>query len=192
MMKNKGLLVIITGCSGVGKGTIVRELLKRDENNRLSVSATTRAPRPGETDGEHYFFMTRAQFEDLKNANGFLEHAEFCENYYGTPKKAVDDMIADGKNVILEIEVQGGAQVKRLRPDSISIFILPPSFEELENRLRGRGTEDEETIQRRLAASEAELKIASSYDYRVVNDDLESAITQVLNIIHTEREKREV
>lgn len=191
-MKNKGLLVIFTGCSGVGKGTIVKELIKRDENNRLSVSATTRAPRPGEENGREYFFLTREEFESLKSENGFLEHAEFCGNCYGTPKQAVDEMIADGKNVILEIEVQGGAQVKKLRPDSVSVFILPPSVEELENRLRGRGTEDEQTIRERLAASEAELKIASDYDYQVINDDLETAITQVLNIINTERGKRNI
>ncbi len=189
-MSNNGLLIVFTGCSGVGKGTIVRELLKRDKNNRLSVSATTRAPREGETDGREYFFLSREEFSSLEAHGGFLEHASFCGNCYGTPKKAVEDMIADGKNVILEIEVQGGMQVKRLCPDCVSIFVLPPSLEELEKRLRGRATEDESTIKERLAASENELKIAPLYDYRVVNDDLEKAVCEISDIIRTERKKR--
>lgn len=189
-MKNKGLLIVFTGCSGVGKGTIVKELLSRDSNNVLSVSATTRSARVGETHGKEYFFITKDEFNQIIAQDGFLEYAEYCGNCYGTPKKAVEDMIADGKNVILEIEVQGGMQVKKICPDCVSIFITPPSIQELENRLRGRGTEDEETIQKRISASAKELEIGKSYDYNVVNDNLEIAIQNVMDIINNERNKR--
>lgn len=189
-MKNKGLLIVFTGCSGVGKGTIVKELLSRDSNCMLSVSATTRSPRVGETHGKEYFFITKDEFDKMIAQNGFLEYAEYCGNRYGTPKKAVEDMINAGKNVILEIEVQGGMQIKKICPDCVSIFITPPSIQELENRLRGRGTEDEATIQRRIAASAKELEIGKSYDYNVVNDNLEVAVQDVMNIINNERSKR--
>ena len=152
----KGKLVIYTGFSGVGKGTIMKKLRELDDSIKLSISCTTRPPREGETDGVEYFFVTKERFEELIAADGFLEYAKFCDNYYGTPAKAVDDMLDEGYNVFLEIEVQGGMQVMKKRPDCLSIFIVPPSYEELERRLRERGTEDEETVQKRLSCVKTE------------------------------------
>lgn len=187
MIKNKGILIVFTGCSGVGKGTILKEVLKRDKNNMLSVSATTRSPRPGEENGREYFFLNKDEFEAKIKNDEFLEYACYCGNYYGTPKKAVDDMIAEGKNVVLEIEVQGGENIMKKCPDCVSVFILPPSVEELSNRLHGRGTEDEETISKRLAAANGELEYAKYYKYNVINDNLEDAIEKVMEIIEKER-----
>lgn len=186
MNNKKGRLVLYTGSSGVGKGTIMSELLKRDDNIRLSVSNTTRAPRDGEIDGVHYNFVTKEQFEDLISKDGFLEYAQYCDNYYGTPKKQVDDMLADGKCVFLEIEVQGGLQILEKYPDVLSIFILPPSMEALSERLHGRGTENEETIQKRLAEAENEISYKDRYKYNVVNDDLNEAVESILEILRKE------
>lgn len=186
MNNKKGRLVLYTGSSGVGKGTIMSELLKRDDNIRLSVSNTTRAPRDGEIDGVHYNFVTKEQFEDLISKDGFLEYAQYCENYYGTPKKQVEDMLADGKCVFLEIEVQGGLQILEKYPDVLSIFILPPSMEALSERLHGRGTENEETIQKRLAEAENEISYKDRYKYNVVNDDLNEAVESILEILRKE------
>ena len=186
MNSKKGRLVLYTGSSGVGKGTIMSELLKRDDNIRLSVSNTTRAPRDGEIDGVHYNFVTKAQFEDLISKDGFLEYAQYCENYYGTPKKQVEDMLADGKCVFLEIEVQGGLQILEKYPDVLSIFILPPSMQVLSERLHGRGTENEETILKRLAEAENEISYKGRYKYNVVNDDLNEAVESILEILRKE------
>ena len=187
MNNNKrGILVLYTGSSGVGKGTIMSELLKRDENIRLSVSNTTRAPREGEIDGVHYNFVTKEQFEKLIDEDGYLEYAKYCENYYGTPKKPVEDMLSQGYNVFLEIEVQGGLQIMEKYPDVLSIFILPPSMDVLENRLRGRGTEKEEVIQKRLAEAKNEITFKDKYKYRVVNGELETAVEEILDILHKE------
>lgn len=180
----KGKLVIYTGCSGVGKGTIMKELLAMDDTVRLSVSCTTREPRPGEIHGKHYYFISKEEFKNMIAENGFLEYAQYCENYYGTPVKAVDDMLEQGLNVFLEIEVQGGMQVMEKRPDAISIFIVPPSVQELENRLRGRGTEDEETILKRLSCVEEEMACAEKYTYSVLNDTPQRAAQEIINIIH--------
>ena len=184
MIKEKGKLVLYTGCSGVGKGTIMKELLKRDPSIRLSVSNTTREPREGEIDGVHYNFVSREDFIRLADADGYIEYAEYCKNLYGTPKKQVEDMLAQGCNVFLEIEVKGGLQVMEKFPDVLSIFILPPSVAELERRLRERGTETEEVIKERLSEAENELKVASQYKYQVINDDLDHAVEEVLSILH--------
>ena len=187
MNNNKrGILVLYTGSSGVGKGTIMSELLKRDENIRLSVSNTTRAPREGEIDGVHYNFVTKEQFEKLIDEDGYLEYAKYCENYYGTPKKPVEDMLSQGYNVFLEIEVQGGLQIMEKYPDVLSIFILPPSMDVLENRLRGRGTEKEDVIQKRLAEAKNEITFKDKYKYNVVNGDLETAVDEILDILRNE------
>ncbi|MBU5471906.1 guanylate kinase [Roseburia sp. MSJ-14] len=183
-MSEKGKLVLYTGCSGVGKGTIMKELLKRDPSIRLSVSNTTRKPREGEIDGVHYNFVSREDFIRLADADGYIEYAEYCKNLYGTPKKQVEDMLAQGCNVFLEIEVKGGLQVMEKFPDVLSIFILPPSVAELERRLRERGTETEEVIKERLSEAENELKVASQYKYQVINDDLDHAVEEVLSILH--------
>lgn len=183
-MNSKGKLIVYTGASGVGKGTIMKRLLDKDDTVRLSVSATTRAPRPGETHGREYFFISKEDFEKMIRENGFLEYASYCGNYYGTPKKAVEDLLKQGLNVFLEIEVQGGVQVLEKCPDCTSIFILPPSYEELENRLRGRGTEPEDVILKRLEAAKSEMQFADRYDYVVVNDDADRAADEILQIIH--------
>lgn len=182
-MSNTGKLVIYTGCSGVGKGTLMKELLRRDDSIRLSVSNTTREPRKGEIDGIHYNFVTREEFLTLADDDGYIEFAEYCENLYGTPRKQVEELLAQGFDVFLEIEVQGGLQVMEKYPDALSIFILPPSMEELERRLRGRGTEDEQTIRQRLAEAVNELAVAPRYRHRVVNDDLSRAAGEVLDIL---------
>ena len=148
--KKRGMLVLYTGSSGVGKGTIMQELLKRDKNIRLSVSNTTRPPREGEIDGVHYNFVTKEQFETLIQKDGYLEYAEYCGNYYGTPKQQVEDLLSQGYDDFLEIEVCGRLQIMEKYPDVLSIFVLPPSLDTLEKRLRHRGTEDEETILKRL------------------------------------------
>lgn len=188
-MADKGLLVVLSGPSGTGKGTVIRQILEDHEQVRLSISATTRAPREGEKHGEHYFFVTRDEFENMIQDNAVLEYAEYCGRYYGTPKAPIDTWLENGDDVILEIEVQGGAQVKEKCPDCVTIFILPPSEEELENRLRGRGTEDEETIQKRLATAKEELKEASRYDYNVVNHDVAETAAEIMEILRKEREK---
>lgn len=180
----RGKLVVYTGYSGVGKGTIMKVLRELDDSIKLSVSCTTRAPRPEDVEGVSYFFVTQDKFKELINENAFLEYAVFCDNYYGTPEKAVDEMLDKGYNVFLEIEVQGGLQVMDKRPDCVSIFITPPSFEELEKRLRGRGTEDEETIQKRLARALEEKEYEKYYEHKVLNDEAERAAREIIEIIH--------
>lgn len=188
MDNKRGTLVLYTGSSGVGKGTLMERLLDADKSIRLSVSNTTRKPRKGEIDGVHYNFVTEEEFEDLINKDGYLEYARYCENYYGTPKKQVDDLLDQGYNVFLEIEVQGGIQIMEKYPDILSIFILPPSMESLERRLRRRGTEDEETIQKRLEAAKEEMQYKNKYKYNVVNGDLDVAVNEILDILHKEIE----
>ena len=184
MTHKRGQMVLYTGCSGVGKGTIMKELLKRDPSIRLSVSNTTRDPREGEIHGVHYNFVTREEFLAVADDDGYIEHAEYCQNLYGTPRKQVEDMLDEGYDVFLEIEVKGGLQVMEKYPDVLSIFILPPSLEELERRLRGRGTEKESVIAERMAQAVEELKYKDRYRYQVVNDDLQSAVNEVLDILH--------
>jgi guanylate kinase len=181
----KGKLVVYTGYSGVGKGTIMKELLRLDDSIRLSVSCTTRSPREGEREGIEYYFVDKERFEQLIEDDGFLEYAQFCDNYYGTPEKAVDEMLEKGLNVFLEIEVQGGMQVMEKRPDCVSIFITPPSFEELEKRLRGRGTEDEATILKRLSRAKEEKEFEKYYTHKVLNDEPSRAAREIIDIIHS-------
>ena len=181
--KKKGMLVLYTGSSGVGKGTIMQELLKRDKNIRLSVSNTTRPPREGEIDGVNYNFVTKEQFESLIQKDGYLEYAEYCGNYYGTPKQQVEDLLSQGYDVFLEIEVCGGLQIMEKYPDVLSIFVLPPSIDTLEKRLRRRGTEDEETILKRLGEAKREIECSEKYKYVVVNDKLEDAVDEILDIV---------
>lgn len=188
-MAEKGLLAVISAPSGGGKGTILKELFARDENLRLSVSATTRAPRPGEEHGKQYYFLSRKEFEELIAQGKMLEHAEYVGNYYGTPRDPVEEWLSQGRDVVLEIEVQGGAQVKKLMPECVSIFILPPSMKVLGERLRGRGTEAEETVQKRLATARQEIPQAREYDYLVFNDRLEDAVEDILAILRAEKLK---
>lgn len=188
-MAGKGLLLVISAPSGGGKGTILKELFAQDDNLRLSVSATTRAPRPGEEHGKQYYFISREEFESLISQNKMLEHAEYVGNYYGTPRDPVEEWLAAGNDVVLEIEVQGGAQVKKLMPECVSIFILPPSMKVLEDRLRGRGTEAEETVQKRLSTARREIPQAKEYDYIVFNDRLEDAVDDIQAILRAEKLK---
>lgn len=185
-MKVQGLKIVLSGPSGSGKGTIVRELVK-DEQFLVSISATTRVPRQGEEDGVHYFFKTREMFETMIEANELLEYAEFCGNYYGTPKRFIDESIEQGKDVILEIEVAGAMQVKKIYPDAVFIFVVPPSLTELESRLIGRNTEVKEVINRRLARAKEELEFYKQYDYVVINDRLVEAIDEIKCIVRAEK-----
>lgn len=180
------VLLVISGPSGVGKGTIVRALKKRRTDVVESISCTTRAPREGEKDGREYFFLSKAEFLRRIEENGFLEYDAHFENYYGTPKAFVEEQLKT-KSVILEIDVEGALKVKKVRPDSVLVMIAPPSVEELKSRLVGRNTETEEQIEKRLARLEYELSKAKEYDFVVVNDDLESAIKQVEGIIDLPR-----
>lgn len=187
----KGLLVVYTGASGVGKGTIMKRLLQRNPNIRLSVSATTRKPREGEVDGREYYFVSRDRFEQMIAEDGFLEHAEYVGNCYGTPKAPVFRMLDEGVDVFLEIEVKGFLQVKQAYPDCVSIFIMPPSFEELKQRLTNRGTEPSEVIAERLRTALQELTYSNRFDHVVVNDDVERAADEILTIIAEVKASRE-
>lgn len=187
---DKGLLIVYAGASGVGKGTIMKQLLSSDDNFRLSVSATTRLPRPGETNGVEYHFVSKEDFEQMIENDGLFEYATYCDNYYGTPKKAVFDMIEKGIDVFLEIEIKGFLQIKEKYPECVTIFVLPPSLEELERRLVGRGTETRDVIDKRLAAAKEELSYADRFDYTVINDDVEKAKDEILNIIYNIKKER--
>lgn len=178
----KGLLIVISGFSGVGKGTVVKELVKK-YGYSLSVSATTRAPRPGEVDGREYYFKSVADFRNLIDYNGFIEWAQYVENYYGTPRKFVEDEMAQGHDVILEIEVQGAMNIREQYPDSILIFVSAPSAASLRDRLAGRGTESEEVIDKRMNRAAEESEAMKEYDYIVVNDVLEDCVETVNSII---------
>ncbi|MBQ1767797.1 MAG: guanylate kinase, partial [Oscillospiraceae bacterium] len=168
----RGKLYIVSGPSGCGKSTVLREVFAHRRNIFFSVSATTRGPREGEKDGKDYFFITREEFERLIAEGELLEHAKYVSNYYGTPRKPVEAMLSEGSDVVLDIEVQGAAQVKEKMPEAVSFFIMPPSLEELERRLRGRGTETDEKIRSRLDQAEREMAESGRYDYIVVNDDV--------------------
>lgn len=187
-MNNKGQLIIMSGFSGSGKGTITQALLKQyPEEYALSISATTRSPRAGEEDGVHYFFLEKEEFERLIGEGAFLEHARYVDNYYGTPRKYVEEQLSVGKNVILEIEIQGALQIRELMPEALLVFITPPSAAELQARLRGRGTETEEVIASRMARAVQEAEGCEVYDYLVVNDRLEDSIALIHQIIQCEK-----
>ena len=186
-MNKKGLLLVVSGPSGVGKGTVCNEYVKNHPECSLSVSATTRKMREGEKDGINYFFLSEEEFRKKIDDGGFLEHAVFCGNYYGTPKDTVMQMIEDGKDVILEIEVQGAMQVRARYPEGVFIFVLPPSLQVLEERLRGRNTETDEVIKERLQRARAEFKFIEKYNYVLVNDTVENASKTLGDIINAEK-----
>ena len=187
MTKKRGQLIVFSGPSGVGKGTILARYMKDREDICYSVSATTRAPRPGEVDGQHYFFWTKEKFEEMIAADQMLEYAQYNGNYYGTPKQFVQEKLAAGVDVVLEIEVQGAAKVRATCPEGLFIFVLPPSFEVLRDRLTGRGTEDSATVQKRLDAALGELRQAENYDYVIVNDDLDRAVEELATVVQADR-----
>ena len=185
---NKGLLIVVSAPSGCGKGTILSEVLK-DDRFYYSVSATTRSPRLGEVNGVTYHFITKQDFEERIKNNAMLEYAEYCGNYYGTPKKEIDEMREQGKNVILEIEVQGAMKVREICPDAVFIFVLPPSVAELERRLKKRVTETDDVIAQRVSQARSEIELARKYDYVVVNAALEDAINDFKTVIKAEELK---
>ena len=186
----KGLLIVFSGLSGVGKGTILKQLMPMEDLNlAYSVSMTTRAPREGEVEGVNYFFVTKKRFLEAVKNGELLEHARFVGNDYGTPKQYVEEMREQGKNVILEIEIKGAKQIMKKCPDALSIYIVPPSIEELERRLRERGTEDEETILKRISKAKKEMKDTAFYEHVVCNDVLETAVEEVRQIILNEMNK---
>ena len=187
----KGLLVVISGPSGVGKGTVIRQLLKKDESICLSVSCTTRPPRPGEIDGVHYAFVTKEKFLEMIEAGEFLEYMPVFANYYGTPLKMVQEKREQGKDVILEIDVKGALAVKQKVRDAVMIFIMPPSKEELKRRLVGRGTESEDQLSRRVAEAEVEMEKNVEYDHIVVNRQVSQAVKEIQQIIDKEHRERE-
>ena len=174
-----GLLIVISGFSGSGKGTILKRLLRDYDEYVFSVSMTTRAPRDGEVDGKDYFFVTREEFEKTIKEDGFVEYAEYCGNYYGTPKAYVEEQLKKGKSVILDIEVQGAMQIKEKFPDALMVFVAPPSIDVLLQRLRARGTETEEVIQKRLLRAKEEVERIDKYEYLVINDDLDTAVSEL-------------
>ncbi|AFY31377.1 guanylate kinase [Calothrix sp. PCC 7507] len=174
-----GRLIVLTGPSGVGKGTLMRSLLQRHPELYYSVSVTTRSPRPGEINGKNYYFISRSKFEQLVAQGEFLEWAEFAGNYYGTPREAVLNQVKSGKLVVLEIELEGARQIRRSFPSAQSIFILPPSFDELEKRIRGRAQDAEEAIARRLSCAQTEIQAADEFDMQIVNDDFETALNAI-------------
>ena len=189
MADKKGVLLILSGPSGCGKDTIIRELKERFGDIKQSISATTRAMRDGEVDGVDYYFTDVASFEENIKKGYFLEYVKYGDNYYGTPKKAVDEMIDSGVSVLLKIEVEGAGNVRKLYPDIVSVFIIPPSMQVLSERLRGRGTETDESFYKRIETARDELKRASEYDYVVINDDLEQCVADVCAILKAEQSR---
>ena len=188
-MNTHGILIVVSGFSGSGKGTIMKELLKRYDNYALSISATTRAPREGETDGQEYFFKTREEFEKMIAKDDLIEYAMYVGNYYGTPKAYVEEQLRAGKDVILEIEIQGALKVKEKFPNTLLLFVTPPSAEELRKRLEGRGTETQEVIDGRMKRAIEEAEYMDQYDYLVVNDELDVCVEEMHHLIQGEHER---
>ena len=178
-MRRKGILIVVSGFSGVGKGTLMKQLVHSYDNYALSVSMTTRQPRPGESDGKEYFFVSREVFEKTIAENGLIEYANYCGNYYGTPKEYVEKQLEKGKDVILEIEIQGALKVREQFPTALLLFVMPPSAQELKKRLEGRGTETKEVIDKRLKRATEEAEGIENYDFIVINDKLEECVKEM-------------
>ena len=185
-MKARGILLVISGFAGTGKGTLVSALLEKYDNYALSVSATTRSPRPGEVDGVHYFFKTKEEFQEMIRAEELIEYAQYVENFYGTPRAYVEQKRAEGKDVILEIEMQGALKIKEKVPDTLLLFVVPPDADTLQKRLTGRGTETLDVIKKRLHRAVEETDYILKYDYLVVNDDIDECVEETHAIIQSE------
>ena len=185
-MKNRGILIVVSGFAGSGKGTLMKEIMEQYDNYALSISATTRKPRGTEKDGVEYFFKTTEEFEKMIAQGELIEYANYVGNYYGTPRNYVEEQLAAGKDVILEIEIQGALKVKKQFPETLLLFVTPPNAEVLRARLIGRGTETEEVIAKRMKRAAEEAEGVSSYDYLLINDDLQTCVSQMHNIIQSE------
>lgn len=186
-MRERGLLVVVSGPSGAGKGTICKALMQRYDGIRVSVSATTRSPRAGEVDGVNYHFLTHDRFEEMISQQEFLEYAKVYDNYYGTPRQFVEDRIAEGVDVLLEIDIQGALQVKKCFPEGVFVFILPPSMKELKDRIVKRGSETEESLKKRFSSAIDEISFIKDYQYYIVNDEVERATEKLYAIIESEK-----
>ena len=182
-MKHKGILIVVSGFSGAGKGNLMKQLVHTYDDYALSISMTTRSPRPGEEEGKEYFFVNRQEFEEKIAQNGLIEHACYCDNYYGTPRDYVEKQLEKGKDVILEIEIQGALEIKRKYPTALLLFVMPPSAAELRKRLEGRGTESPEVIAKRLKRAGEEAEGIEQYDFLVINDKLEECVQQMHELI---------
>lgn len=182
-MKRKGILIVVSGFSGAGKGTLMKKLMEDYDNYALSISMTTRTPRPGEVDGREYFFVTREQFEEKIGQDGLIEYANYCGNYYGTPRAYVEQQLEAGKDVVLEIEIQGALKIKEKFPTALLLFVMPPSAKELRRRLTGRGTETQEIIDQRMHRAIEEAQGIEQYDYIVINDQLEECVKELHALI---------
>ena len=189
MLNRKGLLLVVSGPSGAGKGTICKALLNKNDQIKLSVSATTRKPRNGEVHGVNYFFIEKEEFTKMIENGEFLEYAQIYDNFYGTPKAAIIECLEKGQDVILEIEMQGARQIKEVYPEGVFIFVLPPSLEELKSRIVGRGTETQEEIEKRFSCAFEEINQIVNYDYFIVNEDIEKSVSDVEAIICAEKNK---
>ena len=189
MLNRKGLLLVVSGSSGAGKGTICKALLNKNDQIKLSVSATTRKPRNGEVHGVNYFFIEKEEFTKMIENGEFLEYAQIYDNFYGTPKAAIIECLEKGQDVILEIEMQGARQIKEVYPEGVFIFVLPPSLEELKSRIVGRGTETQEEIEKRFSCAFEEINQIVNYDYFIVNEDIEKSVSDVEAIICAEKNK---
>ncbi len=189
MLNRKGLLLVVSGPSGAGKGTICKALLEKNEDIKLSVSATTRKPRNGEVHGVNYFFLEKEEFVTKRDNGEFLEHAQIYDNFYGTPKAAILECLDKGQDVILEIEMQGASQIKEVYPEGVFIFVLPPSLEELKNRIVGRATETQEEIDKRFSSAFAEINQIVNYDYFIFNKDVNTSVRELEKIINSEKNR---
>lgn len=187
MSSNKGLLIVVSGPSGSGKGTICSELNKQRDDVVMSISATSRAPRAEDIEGKSYYFKTEQEFENMIQNGELLEWVRYCDNYYGTPRQKIDEYLEQGLNVVLEIEVTGALNVKKKYPDSVLVFVMPPRYEDLIYRLKGRGTEDDAVIKKRINKAIIEIQSVENYNYLVVNDNVKDAVAQILAIIDAER-----
>ena len=188
-MSDQGILAVVSGFSGAGKGTLMKALLEKHHNYALSISATTREPREGERDGREYFFVTREKFEEMIREGELIEHAQYVNNYYGTPRQYVFQQMADGRDVILEIEIQGALKIKERFPEALLIFVMPPSADELKRRLVGRGPESMEVLVRRMRRAAEEAAGITSYDYILINDTLDACVEEMHQLIQTQHKK---